>query len=201
MVFYAGVASGTRLLGALSHIGSGSWPNSLRRLVTLSLGRRSLLEHGGRRPPCGAHHPKAAPGGAAPGATEVLRGSARAVGGLGGVRAAVLGREMREMVVALGAVGAPSPAATVAGSAAPASGLGRRLSVSGAQIVSLGAAFGGLAGGFEGAGATAQDERERPGPWLWQGWPRGAAAGEGGRRVNRLEGTGGEGGSDGDGGA
>ena len=25
--------------------------------------------------------------------------------------------------------------------------------------------------------------------WLWQEWPWGAAAGEGGRRVNRLEGT------------
>jgi hypothetical protein len=59
----------------------------------------------------------------------------------------------------------------------------------GAQILSLGAAFGGLAGCFEGAGATAQEERKRPGPWLWQGWPRGVAAGEGGRRVNRLEGT------------
>ena len=201
MVFYVGVASGTRLLGALSHIGShigsGSWPNSLRRLVTLSLGRRSLLEHGGRRPPCGAQYPEAHPGAA----TEVLRGSARAVGELGGVRAAVLGTEMREMVVAMGAVRAPNPAATVAGSAAPASGLGRRLSVSGAQIVSLGAACRGLACGFKGAEATAQDERERPGPWLWQGWPCGAAAAEGGRRVNRLEGTGGEGGSDGVGGA
>ena len=27
---------------------------------------------------------------------------------------------------------------------------------------------------------------QHPGPWLWQGWPWGAAAGEGGRRVNRL---------------
>ena len=59
----------------------------------------------------------------------------------------------------------------------------------GAQILSPGAAFGGLAGGFEGAGAAAQDEVGRPGPWLWQAWPCGAAAGEGGRRVNRLEGT------------
>ena len=59
----------------------------------------------------------------------------------------------------------------------------------GAQIFSPGAAFGGLAGGFEGAGAAAQDEVGRPGPWLWQGWPRGPAAGKGGRRVNRLEGT------------
>ena len=49
----------------------------------------------------------------------------------------------------------------------------------------LGVAFGGLAGGFEGAGATAQEERRRAGPWL----RRGAAAGEGGRRVNRLERT------------
>ena len=68
-------------------------------------------------------------------------------------------------------------------------GLGRRWSVSGAQIVSLGAAFRGLAGGFEGAEATAQDEGERPGPWLWQGGPCSAAAAEGGRRVNRLERT------------
>ena len=60
----------------------------------------------------------------------------------------------------------------------------------GAQIRSLGRTTGGLAGGFEAAGATAQEEGKRPGPWLWQGWPRGAAAGEGGRRVNRLEGTG-----------
>ena len=49
----------------------------------------------------------------------------------------------------------------------------------GAQILSLGSAFGGLAGGFEGAGAAAQEEGERPGPWLWQGWPRGAAAARG----------------------
>ena len=28
---------------------------------------------------------------------------------------------------------------------------------------------------------------QRPGPWLWQEWPCGAAAGEGGRPVNRLE--------------
>ena len=59
----------------------------------------------------------------------------------------------------------------------------------------------GAGGGFEEGGATAQEEGKRPGPWLWQGWPCGAAAGEGGRRVNRLEGTGGRGGSDGDGGA
>ena len=44
-------------------------------------------------------------------------------------------------------------------------------------------------GGFEAAGATAQDEGEHPGPWLWQGGQWGAAAGEGGRRLNRLEGT------------
>ena len=59
----------------------------------------------------------------------------------------------------------------------------------GAQILSLGRATGGLVGGFEGAGGAAQDEEKHPGPWLWQGWPRGAAAAEGGRRVNRLEGT------------
>ena len=46
----------------------------------------------------------------------------------------------------------------------------------GSRDLSLGAAFGGLAGGFEGAGAAAQDEGERPGPWLWQKWPCGAAA-------------------------
>ena len=45
----------------------------------------------------------------------------------------------------------------------------------GAQILSLGAAFGGLAGGFEGAGAAAQEEEKRPGPRLWHGWPRGRA--------------------------
>ena len=39
----------------------------------------------------------------------------------------------------------------------------------------------------KGMGATAQEEGERPGPWLWQGWRCGAAVGEGGRRVNRLE--------------
>ena len=59
----------------------------------------------------------------------------------------------------------------------------------GTQILSLGLAFGVLAGGFEGAGAAAQEEGERAGPWLWQGWPCGAAAAERGRRVNRLEGT------------
>jgi hypothetical protein len=59
----------------------------------------------------------------------------------------------------------------------------------GAQIRSLGVATGGLAGGFEAAMATAQEEGERPDPWLRQGWPCGAASGEGGRRVNRLEGT------------
>ena len=57
------------------------------------------------------------------------------------------------------------------------------------QILSLGRATGWLVGGFEGAGATAQEEGKRAGPWLWQGWPCGAAAGEGGRRVNRLERT------------
>ena len=44
-------------------------------------------------------------------------------------------------------------------------------------------------GGFEAAGGAAQDEREHPGPWLWQGGPWGAAAGEGGRHLSRLEGT------------
>ena len=57
------------------------------------------------------------------------------------------------------------------------------------HILSLGSAFGGLAGGFEGAGGAAQDEGEHPGPWLWQGRQWCAAAAEGGRRVNRLEGT------------
>ena len=64
----------------------------------------------------------------------------------------------------------------------PVSGLG-------VAFGGLGVAFGGLAGGFEGAGATAQEERRRAGPWLWREWPRGGAAGEGGRRVNRLERT------------
>ena len=59
----------------------------------------------------------------------------------------------------------------------------------GAQIRSRGRATGGLAGGLEAAGAAAQEEGERPGPWLWQEWPWGAAAGEGGRHLNRLEGT------------
>ena len=44
-------------------------------------------------------------------------------------------------------------------------------------------------GGFEAAGGAAQDEGEHPGPWLWQGEPWGAAAGEGGRHLNRLEAT------------
>ena len=57
------------------------------------------------------------------------------------------------------------------------------------QNLSLGPALGGLAGGFEGAWAAAQEEGRRPGPWLWQGWPCGAVAGKGGRRVNRLEDT------------
>ena len=59
----------------------------------------------------------------------------------------------------------------------------------GAQILSLARAAGGLAGGFEGAGATAKEEGKRPDPWLWQERPRGAATGEGGRRVSPLEGT------------
>ena len=58
-----------------------------------------------------------------------------------------------------------------------------------AQILSLGAATGGLAGVFEAAGGAAQEQAGRPGPWLWQEWPWGAAASEGGRRVNRLEDT------------
>ena len=59
----------------------------------------------------------------------------------------------------------------------------------GAQILSPEAAIGGLVGGFEGAGDTAQEEGKRTGPWLWQEWPCGAAAAEGGRHLNRLEGT------------
>ena len=59
----------------------------------------------------------------------------------------------------------------------------------GAQIRSLGRATGGLACGFKAAGGAAQDEGKRPGPWLWQGWPWGAATGEGGRHLNRLEDT------------
>ena len=47
----------------------------------------------------------------------------------------------------------------------------------------------GAGGGFEEGGATAQEEGKRPGPWLWQEWPCEAAAGEGGRPLNRLEGT------------
>ena len=52
-------------------------------------------------------------------------------------------------------------------------------------------------GGIEGAGGAAQDEGKHPGPWLWQGGQWGAAAAEGGRRVNRLEVTLGVGHSDG----
>ena len=51
----------------------------------------------------------------------------------------------------------------------------------GAQIRSL--------GGFEAAGGAAQDQAGRPGPWLRHKGQCGAAAGEGGRRVNRREGT------------
>ena len=105
-------------------------PNSLRRLVTLSLGRRSLLEHGGRRPRSRGGAPWAAP---ATAISEVH--SVRAVGSQGGVRAAVLGREM---VDSLGAIWVPGPAPTVARAAPPASAvwgadgqsLGRSLSVS-----------------------------------------------------------------------
>ena len=59
----------------------------------------------------------------------------------------------------------------------------------GAQILSLGAALGGLAGGCEGAGATAWEEGKRAGPWLWheRPWalplPRAAAAVSTGSRV------------------
>jgi len=34
-------------------------------------------------------------------------------------------------------------------------------------------------GGFDRAGAAAQEEGERAGLWLWQEWPCGAAAGRG----------------------
>ena len=44
-----------------------------------------------------------------------------------------------------------------------------------------------MEGGLVAGQVAAQGEGERPGPWLLQGWPCGAAAGEGGRRVNRLE--------------
>ena len=57
-------------------------------------------------------------------------------------------------------------------------------------MLSLGKAAGGLVGDFEGAGATAEEEGKRPGPWLRQGGQCVAAAAEGGRRVNRLEVTG-----------
>ena len=121
-------------------------PNSLRRLVTLSLGRRSLLEHGGRRPRSRGGAPWAAP---ATAISEVPPDSVRAVGSQGGVRAAVLGRDM---VVALGAVWAPGPAPTVARAAPPASAvwgadgqsLGRSLSVSGWPLEGLRGASKGL---------------------------------------------------------
>ena len=45
-------------------------------------------------------------------------------------------------------------------------GLGLTCKRVGAKVLSLGAAFGGLAGGFEGAGAAAQEEGEHPGPRL-----------------------------------
>ena len=121
-------------------------PNSLRRLVTLSIGRRSLLEHGGRRPRSRGGAPWAAP---ATAISEVPPDSVRAVGSQGGVRAAVLGRDM---VVALGAVWAPGPAPTVARAAPPASAvwgadgqsLGRSLSVSGWPLEGLRGASKGL---------------------------------------------------------
>ena len=63
--------------------------------------------------------------------------------------------------------------------------LAEEVPVSGwAQILSLGAAFGGLAGGF-GAGATAQGEERRAGPWLWRGG-RGAAAVSAHSRVRHV---------------
>jgi len=121
-------------------------PNSLRRLVTLPLGRRSLLEHGGRRPRSRGGAPRAAPATATP---EVPPDSVRAVGSQGGVRAAVLGREM---VDSLAAVWAPGPAPTVARAAPPASAvwgadgqsLGRSLSVSGRPLEGLRGASKGL---------------------------------------------------------
>ena len=62
-----------------------------------------------------------------------------------------------------------------------------------AQILSLGAATGGLAGGFEGAGAAAQEEGKRPGLALAHGRGRGGRAvrplARAGRRLNRLEDT------------
>ena len=57
----------------------------------------------------------------------------------------------------------------------------------GAQMRSLGRTTGGLAGGLEAAGGAAQDQAGRPGPWLWQGRPWGAAAAEGGRHLNPRE--------------
>ena len=83
----------------------------------------------------------------------------------------------------------PAPAA---GRARAARRWARTCKRVGAQILSLGRTTEGLAGGFEGAAAAAQEEGKRAGPWLWQGWPCGAAAGEGGeggRRVNRHERT------------
>ena len=41
-------------------------------------------------------------------------------------------------------------------------------------------------GGLEAAGGAAQDQAGRTGPWLWQGWQWGTAAGEGGRHLNPL---------------
>ena len=41
----------------------------------------------------------------------------------------------------------------------------------------------------KGLGALPRKKGSALAHWLWQGWPCGAAAGEGGRRVNRLEGT------------
>ena len=59
----------------------------------------------------------------------------------------------------------------------------------GAQILSLGAATGGLAGGLKGAGAAAREEGSALAHGCGRAWPCGAPAAEGGRRVNPHEGT------------
>ena len=56
-----------------------------------------------------------------------------------------------------------------------------------AQILSLGRATGGLAGGFEGVGAAAREEARWPMAAAGVAW--GAAAAEGGRHLNPLEAT------------
>ena len=65
----------------------------------------------------------------------------------------------------------------------PARGKARRSSALGRPLIE------GLAHDFEAAGAAAQDEVGRPGPWLRQGGQWGAAAAEGGRHLNPREGT------------